>query len=58
MLQLLTQSEETVTWKLDGQTIYTFIDWDDDFIYLYFGEKTCKLGKTRDFYGFAYIIKR
>ena len=31
MLQLLTQSEETVTWKLDGQTIYTFIDWNGDF---------------------------
>ena len=48
MLQLLTQSEETVTWKLDGQTIYTFIDWDDDFIYLYFGEKTCKLGNDNN----------
>lgn len=23
--------EETVTWKLDGQTIYTFIDWNGDF---------------------------
>ena len=23
--------EETVTWKLDGQTTYTFIDWNGDF---------------------------
>lgn len=23
--------EETVTWKLDGQTVYTFIDWNGDF---------------------------
>lgn len=23
--------EETVTWDLDGQTVYTFIDWNGDF---------------------------
>ncbi|MCM1262907.1 MAG: hypothetical protein NC313_09310 [Butyrivibrio sp.] len=23
--------EETVAWKLDGQTVYTFIDWNGDF---------------------------
>ena len=45
--------EETVTWKLDGQTIYTFIDWNGNFTgsdypeeYTRKGSEGCAAGRS------------